>query len=121
MKKILHFVVLVSLYIFTANSVLADVSGEQVKEVNHLLNFIKNSHCIIHRNGSDHPADKGVDHIKSKYDHFRDDIQNTEDFIKHSATKSTMSGNFYTVTCPDAVTIKTQDWLLIELQRYRTH
>lgn len=107
--------------LFSVSVVNADVSTAQVKEINHLLSFIKSSNCIINRNGSDYPAEKGVSHIERKYDYFRDDIQNTEDFIKYSATKSTMSGKFYTVTCPDAVTIKTQDWLLIELQRYRSH
>jgi hypothetical protein len=100
--------------------VFADVPADKIKEIDHLLNFIKSSNCIINRNGSDYPAEKGVNHIKNKYDYFRDDIRNAEDFIKYSATKSTMSGKFYTVKCPDAVTIKTQEWLLSEIQRYRS-
>lgn len=106
---------------FVSSLVNADVPAEQVKEVDYLLSFIKSSNCIINRNGSNHPAEKGVRHIERKYDYFRDDIQSTEDFIKYSATKSTMSGKFYTVKCPDAATIKTQDWLLMELQLYRFH
>ncbi len=42
----------------TSSTVFADVASEQVREVNHLLAFIKNSGCIIHRNGIDHPAEK---------------------------------------------------------------
>ncbi len=98
---------------------MADVPTEQIKEVNHLLDFVKNSGCIINRNGTEHPAEKGVSHIENKYDYFRDDIKSTEDFIELSATKSTMSGEYYTVTCPGKEAMKTQDWLLIELNEFR--
>ena len=105
--------------LFASNTVFADVPSNQVKEVNHLLAYVKNSGCIINRNGSDHPAEEGVSHIEKKYDYFRDDISNTEEFIELSATKSTMSGDYYTVKCPGKETIKTQDWLLEELKKYR--
>ena len=54
-----------------------------------------------------------------KYDYFKDDIKSSEDFIKYSATKSTMSGDYYKVTCPEKKTIKTKDWLLLELKQFR--
>ena len=98
----------------------ADVSSNPVDDVSYLLAFVKNSGCVINRNGTDYPAEKGVSHIENKYDYFRDDISGTEDFIEYSVTKSTMSGKFYTVTCPGKKTIKTQDWLLAELKRYRS-
>ena len=103
----------------TSYAVVADVPAEQVKEVSHLLDVVKNSGCVINRNGSDHPAEKGVDHIENKYDYFRDDISSTEEFIELSATKSTMSGDYYMVTCPGKEAIKTKDWLLKELKKYR--
>ena len=114
MKKCLIVVLL-----FVSNVVIADVPPEQINEVNHLLDFVKNSGCIISRNGTDHPADKAVSHIEMKYDYFKDDIKSTEDFIKYSATKSTMSGDYYMVACPEKSTIKTKDWLLLELKQFR--
>ena len=111
---------LVIICLLISQAVFADVPENQIKEVSHLLTFVKNSGCTINRNGTDHPAKKGVSHIENKYDYFRDDIQNTEDFIEYSATKSTMSGDYYMVTCPGKETIKTQDWLLTELQIYRS-
>lgn len=99
--------------------VFADVPASQVDEVRHLMAFVKNSGCIINRNGTDYAALEGIGHIEKKYDYFRDDIKNTEDFIKYSASKSTMSGDYYTVTCPGTETIRTHDWLLAELKRYR--
>lgn len=115
MNKIL----LTALLIFS-NNLVADVLTEQKQEVAHLLQFVKNSGCILERNGTEHSAEKAVTHIQKKYDYFRDDIKNTEDFILYSATKSTMSGRYYRVTCPGSDSINTQDWLLQELARYRS-
>ena len=101
-------------------AVFADVPENQLKEVNHLFAFMKNSGCIVNRNGNDYPAEEGVTHIERKYNYFKDEIKSTEDFIDLSATKSKMSGEFYTVTCPGKETIKSRDWLLVELQKYRS-
>ena len=98
----------------------ADVPEDQKIEINHLLDFVKNSPCTFIRNGSSYPGEKSVAHIQKKYDYYRDDIKNTEDFINYSATKSTMSGKYYTVVCPDNKTIKAKDWLLNELALFRT-
>ena len=115
MKLLLTFLLLV-----ISNIGVADVPPEQQAEVEHLLAFVKNSGCIINRNGTEHPAEKGVSHIERKYDYFRDEINSTEEFIELSATKSTMSGKFYKVQCPGNKTIKTKDWLLTELKVYRS-
>ncbi len=100
-------------------AVFADVPPEQRPEVEHLLDFVEHSGCTIHRNGDDHPATEAREHILKKYDYFRDRIRSTEDFIEYSASRSTLSGRDYTVTCPGKATIPTRTWLRKELQRYR--
>lgn len=119
MKNFSLLLKLLAVSVFFINAAQADVPANQVKEVKHLLDFVKNSGCTITRNGHKHPAADGVSHIQKKYDYFRDDIKSTEDFIEYSATKSTMSGEYYTVSCPGKEMIKTQDWLLAELKRFR--
>ncbi len=119
LRKRIGLICVTSFYLLFSGMSNADVTGMQVKEVSHLLDFVKRSGCIINRNGVDHPADKGILHIGKKYDYFRDDISTTEEFIELSATKSTMSGDYYMVSCPGKDTIKTQDWLLLELKRFR--
>ena len=119
MKKLSVLVKIFFVNLFVLNTANADVPAGQVKEVNHLLAYVKNSGCVINRNGTDHPAEKGIEHIEMKYDYFRDDIDNTEEFIEYSATKSTMSGDYYMVTCPGKKAIRTQDWLMVELKRFR--
>jgi len=111
---------LVYLNLLIVYPVIADVPPEQIREVDHLLMFVKNSDCTINRNGSDYNGKKGLSHITRKYEYFRDDIKNTEEFIEYSATKSTMSGDFYTVSCPGQKTLQTKDWLLNELVRFRS-
>jgi len=119
MKKLSVLVKIFFIYLFLLNTANADVPAGQVKEVDHLLAYVKNSGCVINRNGTDHPAEKGIEHIEMKYDYFRDDIKNTEEFIEYSATKSTMSGDYYMVTCPGWETIRTKDWLMAELKHFR--
>ena len=104
----------------TGKDARADVPENQVAEVNHLINFVKTSDCVLNRNGTDHSGEKSVAHIQKKYNYFRKRIKSTEDFIEYSATKSTLSGKYYTVNCPDQETVNSQDWLLQELARYRS-
>ncbi|MBT8120028.1 MAG: DUF5329 domain-containing protein [Gammaproteobacteria bacterium] len=120
MKDLIKLKTLFLAILLINNIAVADVPANQVIEVSHLLAFVKESGCIINRNGTDHPAVKGISHIEKKYDYFRDDIQSTEEFIEYSATKSTMSGDYYMVSCPGKETIRTQDWLMAELKRFRT-
>lgn len=97
----------------------ADVPESQRHEVEHLLAYVAASQCTLIRNGSRHDAAAAVEHIRKKYDYFRNDIHSTEDFIAYSATKSTLSGHYYRVECPGQETINSADWLLQELARYR--
>jgi len=98
---------------------IADVPAEQVVEVEHLLAFVESSGCTFIRNGDQHAATDSVSHIQKKYDYYRDDIENTEDFIRYSATKSVLSGKYYTVRCPGQEIMRAQDWLMAELEHYR--
>jgi len=97
----------------------ADVNGEQAAEVDHLLNFVKSSACQFDRNGEIHDGIEAESHIRNKYAFFRRKIETTEQFIEWSATKSTISGRYYTVKCADAEWIETREWLLQELENFR--
>jgi hypothetical protein len=106
-------------FILISTSANADVSAEQKLETSHLLNFVKHTPCQIIRNGKAYDGSGAVTHIQKKYDYFKDDIETTEQFIELSATKSTLSGKYYTVVCGDAQPLRTKDWLLEELRNYR--
>ncbi len=105
--------------LYLGGSAIADVPDDQVVEVDHLLAYVESSGCTFIRNGDQHTAADSVSHILKKYDYYRDDIKSTEDFIRYSATKSILSGKYYTVSCAGEATINTSDWLLSELERFR--
>ena len=71
------------------------------KEINHLLEYVKTTKCSYIRNGDSYKGPKALSHIQRKYDYFEDDIHSAEDFIRLSATKSTMSGKKYHIKCPN--------------------
>ncbi len=73
----------------------------------------------MERNGKKYNSEDAYSHVKKKYDYFRGKIKTTEDFIEYSASKSTMSGKFYLVICENEPMIRTRDWLLEELRKYR--
>jgi hypothetical protein len=112
-----HFFSIV--FILLSSSANADVSPEQKLETSHLLNFVKDTPCKIIRNGEAYDGNSAVTHIQKKYDYFKDDIETTEQFIELSASKSTLSGKYYTVVCGAAQPLRTKDWLLEELGNYR--
>ena len=79
MKNLITLINLFLSSLLINNIAVADVPANQMIEVSHLLAFVKESGCIINRNRTDHPAEKGISHIEKKYDYFRDEINNTED------------------------------------------
>ena len=97
----------------------SDVPDAQREEVAHLLEFLRSTNCAVERNGKSHDGENAYSHVQKKYDYFRDDIKTTEEFIEYSATKSTLSGRYYMVICGERAPIRTQDWLLRELDSYR--
>jgi len=97
----------------------ATVIADTQQEINHLLEFVANTTCQYERNGDVYDGTRAEKHIKRKYEYFKDKINSAEDFIKYSATKSTMSGKQYKIHCENIATQNSSDWLLDELKKYR--
>ena len=97
----------------------ADVPPSQVAEVEHLLDYLAGSDCKMVRNGKSHSGEDGARHVQRKYDHFREEIDSTEQFIELSASRSLRTGQPYEVHCPDQPPVPSAEWLLSELQKYR--
>ena len=105
------------LLILQIGTTFADETGWR-KEVSHLLGFIETSDCTFTRNGKTYPPAKAREHIGAKYDYLRKRIESAEQFIVYSASKSSVTGEEYTVTC-GAVTVSSEQWLMTELHRFR--
>ena len=92
--------------------------ADKEAEIQHLLNYVENSQCLFIRNGSTHKSADAKAHIMKKYNYYKSRIDNAEEFIEYSATKSTMSGKKYKVRC-DGKEYLTAQWLNDELNNYR--
>lgn len=123
MKNIhlLCFSVLLSSLFLSAPKIFADVPESQRREVLHLLDFVISTDCSFERNGSKHSGEEAYKHIKRKYEHFKNKITSTEEFVEYSATKSTVSGKEYLVYCETDAPVTSKDWLLDELGTYRNN
>jgi len=88
-------------------------------EIAHLLVYVKNTSCKYIRNGEAHDGVAAAQHIKKKYDYYKDDIHTAEEFIRFSATKSTVSDSKYFIECSGSAKVESAQWLLAELDRYR--
>ena len=115
----IHYRTVLFALALTSAPLIADVPPEQADEVQHLINYLETSDCKMIRNGKSYGGKEGAKHVRRKYDHFRDDIGSTEDFIAYSATKSLMSSKPYQVQCPGEEAVPSADWLLAELKAFR--
>ena len=96
------------------NAAVADTQ----QEIDHLLEFVASSDCLYERNGAKHSGPEARDHIRMKYEHYRKKVETAEDFIRYAATKSSISGQPYIVTC-EGTEIRASQWLMDELVRFR--
>ena len=90
-------------------------------EIDHLIKTIENSNCAFIRNGRAHSAEEAVGHILKKYEHFKDKIKTTEDFIDYCASKSMLSDQPYQIGCQGEDVVESKIWFLKELERFRNN
>jgi hypothetical protein len=90
-------------------------------EIDHLLNKVGQSECRFNRNGSWHDAKDARTHLQKKLDYMarRELLKDTEGFITHAASKSSMSGKAYQIQCPGSAPVASSAWFTEELKRYR--
>ena len=105
--------------IFASLFFIGTAIADTQQEIDHLLEFVASTTCQYERNGNVYDGARAVKHINRKYEYFKDEINSAEDFIKYSATKSTMSGKHYKIHCSNVPVQNSSDWLLDELQKYR--
>jgi Family of unknown function (DUF5329) len=90
-------------------------------EIEHLLAFVAKSGCQFNRNSTWYAAPEASAHLakKERYLEDRGQIASPEDFIAKAATKSSVTGNPYTVRCGSEPAIASNEWLTAELRRFR--
>lgn len=92
--------------------------GDMEQEIEHLLHFIEESGCTFIRNSRAYSATEARDHIENKYEYVKRWVNKTEDFIKYTATKSSITGRQYLIRC-DGRDQLSAVWLQMELEKIR--
>ena len=114
MKKLIGMVVVGLLAIS-----FPTLAGTPDDEIQHLLQFVRESKASFIRNGQEYPPAAGADHLARKWEKAKDQISSAEDFIRIVGTKSLASGEVYLVKTEDGKTQESSKWLGDELTRYR--
>jgi hypothetical protein len=111
--------------IFLAIAVLFALTPEKARAesleqtIDYLLDYVAKSDATFVRNGQTHTPQEAVDHIKAKYEHFKNEIKTPEDFIRLSASKSLLTGQPYLVRTKDGKEIPLSSWLTDALKKRR--
>lgn len=116
-RAYLGVIVLIALLGVCTQRAIAEEDLEST--IKYLLASVKNADVVFIRNDREHMPDEAADHMRRKYEHFKDQIRTPEDFIRLAGTKSLMTGKAYQVRMKDGKTVLTQRWLEDALQRYR--
>ena len=114
-RSIIPLVISAAIFMSSPSGAEEELTGA----VQYLLDFVKNSDCTFIRNGKNHTPREAVAHIERKYDHFRDEIKTPEDFIRLTASQSLISKKPYMVKTRDGRMMRSRDWLLEALEKYR--
>jgi Family of unknown function (DUF5329) len=89
------------------------------QEIEHLLAFVADSNCQFIRNGKRYGPTQARDHLAKKLAAVADRIASAEDFVRHIASASSVTGEPYRVHCPGTPIELSVHWLGKELQRRR--
>lgn len=105
---------------FLTPSVANSSQAEPVdKTVQYLIGYVAASDVTFIRNSGKYSAKEASGHMQKKYEHFRDEINTPEDFIKLCATRSMLTGKPYLVVNKQGEESRTSEWLTAELEEYR--
>jgi hypothetical protein len=111
---------IVPIAVLALTLMMDNASADTQQEIAYLLNFVETTSCKYERNGTIHNGHDARDHINKKHQHYQSKVKTAEDFIRYSATKSMITGRKYKIHCPGHETVYANDWLLTELQVYRS-
>ena len=117
----MRIILLLLIVLLSPVSYAADSNDIMVKEIEHLFDHIKDSECRFKRNGKWYNADEAMEHIHNKYNYLvkRGLIHSTEQFIERAASKSSMSGKPYMISCAETEPVTSSTWFQKELTNFR--
>jgi hypothetical protein len=108
-----------------ASTMPAEVSGASAAPIDEAAEAAAIEGLIAHigslegavfvRNGEEHEAKEAAGHLRTKWQWKKDEIRTAEQFIEVVATKSSQSGELYTMRLADGSVVKVGDYLRARL------
>ncbi|ARS37587.1 DUF5329 family protein [Pontibacter actiniarum] len=99
-----------------ATATAAPYTEEQ--KVNHLIQVIsKMEGATFIRNGSEHTCAEAAEHLESKWEKHKDDVQTAQGFVEKLASRSGLTGEPYRIRFADGTEKTTNEVLMSELQQ----
>ncbi|HBN52953.1 MAG TPA: hypothetical protein DD456_02610 [Stenotrophomonas sp.] len=120
MKRGLFLPAAFVLALASATAVAAPGAGVQ-REIGGLMQALEASGCRFQRNGSWYGAGEARRHLQRKYEYLvkRDLADTAELFIERAASRSSISGRPYRVSCPGQAEQDAAPWFQQQLSRLR--
>lgn len=120
-----HRIPVAALLVLAVVSATADAApgAAAQREIDGLMQALEDSGCRFQRNGTWYPASDARSHLQRKYDYLlkRDQADTAEQFIERAASRSSMSGKSYRVSCPGHAEQDSVPWFQQQLVRLRGH
>ncbi|MBI3394872.1 MAG: DUF5329 domain-containing protein [Spirochaetia bacterium] len=92
-------------------------SPDETKKIEMLIARVASMQgAVFIRNGSEYPCADAAAHMRRKWDALRSRIKTARDFIQIAASASSMTGQPYLIRFQDGKTVKTADFLEMELR-----
>jgi hypothetical protein len=119
--KRMHKLLVTLVFLSQAGWLNAAEPTEAQVEANYLLGFVEASGCDFYRNGTRYDATQAGEHLRKKYAVLISSgmPSSTEAFIDKVASRSSLTGRPYEVSCAGKAREATAMWLREELVRYR--
>ena len=113
--------ILVLLAVLLPAATQAAPSGVAQREIQGLMDALSASSCEFQRNGTWHGRDEARKHLQRKYDGARRRRMqgDAEAFIAQAASRSSMTGRPYRVSCPGQPETDAGDWFRARLHALR--
>ena len=120
--KLIHSFLIVAGAVVIALPASAAPSAATQREISGLMQALESSGCRFQRNGTWYDAVAARGHLQRKYDYLlkRDMVDSSEQFIERAASRSSMSGKAYKVSCAGTPEQDASAWFLQQLRRLRT-
>lgn len=100
----------------------ATLAPANKSEIDALLMVLKASGCQFNRNGAWYSSQDAQAHLARKLDYLvnKNAVASSEQFIERAATRSSVTGQAYTVRCGKESSVPGSVWLARELNILRT-